>query len=143
VNSPVHRFHGKRRPWEMGAEAVGVLTHLAAERDVAASSQRQAHSAIPFLYQQVLEHDPGWIEGVKRAKKPLRPPVVPNLEEARMVLATVPKAYRLMAELLHGGGLQQLAGGCSSQRIRRRDGLRGIIRLSQSNVTVFNATPAN
>ena len=39
-------FHGKRHPREMGeAEVTAFLTHLAAERDVAASTRNQALSA--------------------------------------------------------------------------------------------------
>ena len=49
-------FHGKRHPREMGAaEIESVLTHLAVEENVAASTQNQAFSAILFLYQQVLK----------------------------------------------------------------------------------------
>ncbi|HEY5893195.1 MAG TPA: phage integrase N-terminal SAM-like domain-containing protein [Chthoniobacterales bacterium] len=48
-------FHGKRHPLEMGAaEVTQFLTHLAAERDVAASTQNQALSALLFLYSTVL-----------------------------------------------------------------------------------------
>ncbi|WP_438938295.1 phage integrase N-terminal SAM-like domain-containing protein [Abyssibacter profundi] len=43
-------FHGKRHPAEMGKpEIEAFLTHLATERDVAASTQNQAMSAILFL----------------------------------------------------------------------------------------------
>src|ERR1700756_2668887 len=53
-------FHGKRHPQEMGAAEINAfLTHLAVEGHVAASTQNQAFSAILFLYQKVLEVDPG------------------------------------------------------------------------------------
>ena len=49
-------FHGKRHPSQMGkAEVSAYLTHLAVQRDVAASTQNQALSAILFLYRDVLE----------------------------------------------------------------------------------------
>jgi len=100
-------FHGKRHPREMGQEEVrAFLTHLAAERDVAASTQNQALSAILFLYQKVLKNDLGWIQGVERAQKPVRLPVVLTREEARQVLAAMPEGYRLMGELLYGSGLR-------------------------------------
>ena len=42
-------FHGKRHPREMGAREVeAFLTHLASNRDVAASTQNQAFSALLF-----------------------------------------------------------------------------------------------
>lgn len=44
-------FHGKRHPDEMGAEkVVAFLTWLATERQVSASNQNQALSALLFLY---------------------------------------------------------------------------------------------
>ena len=113
-------FHGKRHPREMGAEEVrAFLTHLATERHVAASTQNQALSAILFLYERVLEQDPGWIEGVERAKKPLRLPVVLTQEEARVLLAAVPEGYRLMAELLYGSGLRLME--CLRLRVKDLD----------------------
>ena len=49
----VHKFilfHGKRHPAEIGKPDIeAFLTHLATERDVAASTQNQAMSAILFL----------------------------------------------------------------------------------------------
>ncbi len=44
-------FHGKRHPAQMGkVEVIAFLTHLAVQRNVAASTQNQALSAILFLY---------------------------------------------------------------------------------------------
>jgi hypothetical protein len=49
-------FHRKRHPLEMGeAEVREFLTYLAVERNVAASTQNQALSAILFLYKVVLD----------------------------------------------------------------------------------------
>ena len=49
-------FHGKRHPEEMGeAEIAEFLSHLANVRQVSASTQNQAFSALLFLYQQILE----------------------------------------------------------------------------------------
>ena len=62
-------FHGKRHPMQMGeAEVTAFLNHLAREREVAASTQNQAFSAILFLYKQAL----AWLEGLERAKRPGR-----------------------------------------------------------------------
>ena len=48
-------FHGKRHPRDMGTQEVeAFLSHLASERDVAASTQNQALSALLFLYKEVL-----------------------------------------------------------------------------------------
>jgi len=52
-------FHGKRHPAEMGpAEVSQFLTHLAVNREVAASTQNQALAALLFLYRNVLNQDP-------------------------------------------------------------------------------------
>ena len=48
-------FHGKRHPSTMGASEVELfLTDLATVRNVSASTQNQAQSAILFLYKEVL-----------------------------------------------------------------------------------------
>ena len=71
------RFHGVRRPREMGAaEVEAFLSHLATDARVAASTQNQALSALLFLYRAVLAVELPWIEGVVRAKQSQRLPVV-------------------------------------------------------------------
>src|SRR5690349_24110905 len=69
-------FHGKRHPAEMGAEEITrFLSALAIERNVAASTQNQALSALLFLYKEVLAQELPWLDGIARAKKPSRIPV--------------------------------------------------------------------
>jgi integron integrase len=100
-------FHGRRHPSQMGkAEVSAYLTHLGVERDVAASTQNQALSAILFLYRDVLEEELEWIEGFERAKRPARLPVVLTPAETRAVLAQLEGTKRLMASLLYGSGLR-------------------------------------
>jgi hypothetical protein len=49
-------FHGKRHPMDMGEKEISqFLTHLACQRNVAASTQNQALNAMVFLYRQVLK----------------------------------------------------------------------------------------
>lgn len=63
------RFHKYRHPQDMGASEVeAFLSDLAVRRDVSASTQNQALSAILFLYKQVLQIELPWLEGVIRAK---------------------------------------------------------------------------
>ena len=100
-------FHGKRHPQEMGKpEVEQFLSHLAVERNVAASTQNQALSAILFLYKEVLEKDIGWLDDMERAKRPARLPVVLTAAEVRAVLAHLEGRHRLMANLLYGAGLR-------------------------------------
>ena len=57
-------FHRKRHPATMGAGEVNVfLSHVAVERNVSASTQAQALSALVFLYRQ------GSFRSFWRAKK--------------------------------------------------------------------------
>ena len=80
-------FHGKRHPREMGApEIEAFLSDLAAVREVAASTQNQARSALLFLYRTVLGFDPGPLEGVTRARETGRLPVVLSAAEVRRLL---------------------------------------------------------
>jgi len=54
VRAFVH-FHGLKHPKEMGASEVeGFLSHLANDRQVAASTHKQALSALIFLFDRVL-----------------------------------------------------------------------------------------
>jgi integron integrase len=113
-------FHGKRHPSEMSEpEIVEFLTHLATQRNVAASTQNQALSALLFLYQQFLGRKLGRLDGALRASRPPRLPVVLTREEVRAVLAHVRPPYRLMTELLYGSGLRLLE--CLRMRVKDID----------------------
>jgi hypothetical protein len=55
-------IYGERHPKEMAEpETTAFLTHLAAERNVAASTQNQALSALLFLYRDVLKVQLDWL----------------------------------------------------------------------------------
>lgn len=111
-------FHGKRHPREMTApEVEAFLSHLAIERNVSASTQNQALSALLFLYREVLGIELAWLTNVKRAKKPKRLPVVLNAGEVAMVLANLQGIHLLMAKLLYGSGLRLM----ECVRLRLRD----------------------
>jgi len=102
-------FHAKRHPAEMGAEEVTrFLSSLAVDGQVAASTQNQALSALLFLYRDVLEVNLPWLDGIVRAKRPQRLPVVLTRDEVRAVLQRLEGVPRLMACLLYGAGLQVL-----------------------------------
>ncbi len=75
-------FHRKRHPAEMGeAEINAFLTYLAVERRISASTQTQALSALLYLYREILEKPVGELEGLIRAKRSRRMPVVLTREE--------------------------------------------------------------
>ena len=80
-------FHNKTHPAAMGAEQVNAfLTHLAVEKNVAASTQAQALSALVFLYRNVLDDPLPWLEDIVRASRPKRLPVVLSRDEVWRLL---------------------------------------------------------
>ena len=77
-------YHGKRHPRDMGeVEIRDFLTHLAAERNVAASTQNQALNALVFIYKSVLGRPAGDLTGIERASRPVKLPVVLSQPEVR------------------------------------------------------------
>jgi integron integrase len=113
-------FHGKRHPVEMGAaEITQFLTALAVEGKVAAATQNQALSALLFLYREVLALEAPWLDGLVRAKRPQRLPVVLSRDEVRAVLQRLEGTPRLMAYLLYGAGLRLLE--CCRLRVQDVD----------------------
>jgi len=118
--------HGKVHPETMGeAEVGGFLTHLAAERNVAASTQNQALSALLFLYQQVLRKDLDFIT-LERVQRPAKVPVVFTKGEAKAVRAHLKGDYWMMGELLYGSGLRLME--CVRLRVKDVDfGYRQIV----------------
>jgi site-specific recombinase XerD len=116
-------FHNKRHPAEMGAlEVEAFLTHLAARWDVAAATQNQALSALLFLYREVLAIELPWLDGVQRAKKPERLPVVLSASEVKAVLALMSGRNWIMASLLYGSGLRLME--CCRLRVQDVDDIR-------------------
>ena len=114
------RFHGMRHPSEMAEAEVGAfLTHLARDEKVAASTQNQALSALLFLYKEVLKQTIGWLEGVERAKKPMRLPVVLTRDEVHKLFNHLHGTTRLMAGLLYGSGLRLME--CVRLRVKDVD----------------------
>ena len=92
------------------------LSSLATDGHVSASTQNQAFNALLFLYADVLGKKVGLIEGVVRAKRPQRLPVVLTKEEVKKVIDHMNGLPRLMAILLYGGGLRLME--CCHLRIK-------------------------
>jgi integron integrase len=114
-------FHGKRHPLQMGErEVAAFLSHLAVIGQVSASTQNQALSALLFLYREVLGRELGWMgEGITRATRPKRLPVVLTPEETRCVLEALEGPFRLMGHLLYGAGLRLME--CVRLRVKDVD----------------------
>jgi integron integrase len=104
-------FHGKRHPAGLGAPEVGAfLSHLAAERNVSASTQNQAKAALLFLYKELLGVDLPWLAEVSHARRTPRLPVVLTSREAKALLDQLQGTTWLVAALLYGTGMRVLEG---------------------------------
>ena len=113
-------FHQKRHPAEMGKDEIrNYLTFLARKRQVSASIQNQALSALLFLYKHVLQKETGYIDQIERAKKPKRIPVVFSKAKAQKILAQLNGKYWLAAALMYGAGLRVLE--CMRLRVKDID----------------------
>ncbi len=113
-------FHNVRHPAEMAEPEINAfLTHLAVKDRVAASTQTQALSALLFLYRHVLGREVGTLEGLIRARKPRRLPVVMTRDEVWAVLDGLKGEHRLMGELMYGAGLRLME--CLRLRIQDLD----------------------
>ena len=113
-------YHRKRHPKDMGADEIRqFLSHLATDDHVAASTQNVALAALLFLYREILQIDLPLIEGVERAKRPQRVPVVLTTVEVKRVLAQLTGIHHLMASLLYGAGLRLME--CVRLRIKDLD----------------------
>lgn len=113
-------FHNKQHPKDMGvAEIRAYLAHLAIRKNVAASTQNVALSALLFLYKQVLFMDLPYIGNIERARRPARLPVVFTQDEIHSILARMGGVHYLMASLLYGSGLRLTE--CLSLRVKDID----------------------
>ncbi len=111
-------FSGKRPPLELGARVVtAFLSWLAVERDVAAATQNLALSAILFLYKQVLGRELPWLDGMTRAKRPVRLPTALTETEVRRLRSRLDGVKWLTVSLLYGAGLRQ----CELLMLRVKD----------------------
>ena len=101
------KYNGTRHPREMGkSEIEAFLSHLAIDRNVAASTQSQALNAIVFLYKHVLDLPVSEELSPVRSKKPVRLPVVLSQQEMIALLNQIDSQNSLMARLMYGGGLR-------------------------------------
>jgi len=108
----------RRHPRDLdGNDLNRFLTHLAVEGRVAVSTQRQALSAILFLYRHVLKIEIDWLDDVVRARQPRRMPNVLSRDEVAAVLSHLRGTTQLVVLLLYGTGMRIL----ESLRLRVQD----------------------
>ncbi len=113
-------FHNKRHPLEMAeAEIAQFLSNLATKSRVSGSTQNQALNALLFLYHHVLGKEIGYVNGVVRAKKAPRLPVVLTRGEVQALLSYLDGCEKIMATLLYGAGLRLME--CCRLRVKDID----------------------
>ncbi len=136
-------FHNKRHPLEMAEpEIAQFLSSLATEGCVSASTQNQAFNALLFLYHEVLSKKIGLIDGVVRAKRPQRLPVVLTKEEVKKVLDRMNGTPRLMGILLYGAGLRLME--CCRLRLKDIDFSRNelVVHSGKGNKDRYTILPS-
>lgn len=136
--------HDKRHPRDMGvAEVEDFLTHLAVARNVSASTQNQAKSALLFLYDEVLEQRLPALENVTKvvAKKQL--PVVLSTQEVQAILSRLDGHLWLLVNLLYGSGLRVME--CLRLRVADIDfaRLEILVRDEQGHKNRMTLLPAS
>lgn len=126
------RFLRPTHPRDAGMDGVKrFLTHLAVDRHVSATTQNQARAALKFLYGM---YGVDWDEaGVPLARKSTWLPTVLTHDEAMRVIEQLDAQYRIMAQLMYGGGLRLME--CLRLRVKDVDfGSRTVtLRDTKSN----------
>jgi len=113
-------FHNRRHPVQMSEKEISqFLSSLASELHVSAATQNQALNAILFLYRDVLRKEIGYVDGVIRAKRPHRLPVVLTRQEVKSILGALDHSDWLMVMLLYGAGLRLIE--CMQLRVKDID----------------------
>jgi integron integrase len=105
------RYHGLRHPAQMGGpEVEAFLTWLVSDRQLSASTHRQALSALLFLYGKVLGVQLPWMRDVGRPRIKQRLPVVLSREEIVAIFRGLEGEQRLFAQVLYGTGMRLTEG---------------------------------
>ena len=100
-------FHQPDNAKSLGAEDVRIfLEHLAIQRNVSVSTQKQALNALAFLFNKVWDAPLGDIGAFVGARRPRKLPVVLSKEEVRQVLEQLGEKHGLMVGIMYGGGLR-------------------------------------
>lgn len=101
------RFHNRQHPKVLGKTHIeAFLSHMAVNKNYAASTQNLALNAIVFLYKQVLGLPMADDLAPIRSKKAVRLPVVLSQGEVAQMLGNMNGVHHLLAQLMYGGGLR-------------------------------------
>lgn len=109
------------------ADVKAFLTHLAVDRAVAASTQRQALNALVFFFRKVLHREAGDLTGYTPSGRAARVPEVLTPDECRRLFVQLDGTARLMAQLQYGAGLRVME--LIRLRVQHIDLERGIVTV--------------
>ena len=113
-------FHAAVPLAELGDEHVRrFVEHLAVGRNVAATTQNQAFSALLFFYREVLQRELGHLGETVRAKRGRKLPVVMSRQEIKRFLESTDGTTGLMLRLIYGAGLRLME--CLRLRVKDVD----------------------
>ncbi len=117
------------------------LSFLAIKKNVTALIQNQALCAIFFLYRHVLNRDIGLLDGLIRAKRPERLPVVLTKAEVRKVISHLSGIKKMIVMIMYCSGLCLME--CLRLRIKDIDLLSNqiIIRDGKGNKNRITMLP--
>ena len=99
----------------MGRAELEAFLNALTARDLSASSQSQALSALLFLYEHVLEQPFEWLQNLVRPHRSRCLPVVLSIDQVRRVLDQMEGCEQLMARLVDGTGVR--IGECMTLRV--------------------------
>lgn len=131
-----------KHPRETGVDGVReFLTHLAVEKNISPTTQNQCLAALLFLY-RMLGIDLGDVSFI-RAKKDKHLPTVLTEDEVMSLLMNMTGVYRIMGEVIYGGGLRLME--CLRLRVKDldMDNLSVTIRDTKSNRDRVTCLPAS
>ncbi len=124
------RFHNFKHPEMMSESEINqYLSYLAVETNIGASTQNQALSALLFLYRHVIGREIGELEGLIRARKSQRIPIVMSKAEVKMVLSGLVGRDRLLVELIYGTGMRLIE--CLRLRVHDLDFRRNEVHINK------------
>ncbi|MCH2159752.1 MAG: integron integrase [Oleiphilaceae bacterium] len=120
------RFHNKQHPARLNEAHIEMyLDHLAIQLCVAPNTQRTALNALIFLYREFMGRSVEQLN-YQYTKPKRRLPTVFSHHEAVAVISQLDGSYRLMAQLMYGGGLR--ISECLRLRVKDLDfGMKTLI----------------
>ena len=89
-----------------GEDIKGFLSDLAVRGRVSVATQKQALSALVFLFREALGREPGDLSGFELSRRGRRLPTVLSRQECGKLFDALAGTARLMAELMYGSGLR-------------------------------------